>query len=109
MRVQALLCLLDYLLLPPTIQEDHANGHPNPDCHPSFEFGFWVFGCDPYQLSGASPSLRSWAGVVEDKSCTVDVEDEMLPKLADKLGRTSGTKLSVLQKIAFLSLANRGL
>ena len=27
------------------------------------------------------PSLRSWAGLVEDKSCDVDVDDELLPEL----------------------------
>ena len=52
--------------------------------------------------------IRSWAGLVEDKSCNVDVEDELLPELADNPGTTSGAKLSVLQTIVFSSLVNRG-
>ena len=57
---------------------------------------------------GSSPSLRSWAGLVEDKSCNVDVEDELPPELADSLGTTRGTKLSILQIIVFLPSVNRG-
>ena len=45
-----------------------------------------VFWCDPLQFPGTNSSLRSWAGRVEDKSCSVDVEDELLPELADKPG-----------------------
>ena len=67
------------------------------------------FGGVSHQFPGASPSLRSWAGLVEDKSCNVDAKDELLPELADNLGTTSGTKLSVLHIIVFSSLANRGL
>ena len=57
---------------------------------------------------GASPSLRSWAGLVEDKSCDVNVDDELLPELADNPGTPRGTKLSVLHTIVFPSLVNRG-
>ena len=63
---------------------------------------------DPHHSRGAGPSLRSWAGLVEDKSGDVDVEDELLPELVDNPGTTRGTKLSVLHKIVFPSLVNRG-
>ena len=63
---------------------------------------------DPHQSPGASPSLRSWAGLVENKSCNVDVEDEMPPELVDKPGTTRGAKLSVLHTIVFPALVNRG-
>ena len=43
-RVHALLCPLDYLRAPPTIQEDLATGRPILDCHPSSYFGFWFSG-----------------------------------------------------------------
>ena len=33
----------------------------------------------------------------EDKSCTGDVEDEAVPELKDKPGKTQGTKLYVLR------------
>ena len=62
----------------------------------------------PHQFPGASPSLRSWAGVVEDNSCDVDVEDELVRDLVDNPGTTSGTRLPVLHIIVF-SLVNRGL
>ena len=42
-RVQALLCPLDYLPTPPPILEDLANGRPNLDCH-LFFFSFLVLG-----------------------------------------------------------------
>ena len=74
-----------------------------------FSFWFWVVGGDPHQFPEAGPSLRSWDGVGEDNSCNVDVEDEMLPELADNPGTTSGTKLFVLHTIVFSSLVNRGL
>ena len=50
---------------------------------------------DPHQSPGASPSLRSWAGLAEDKSCNVDVDDELLPELVENPGTTRGTKLSL--------------
>ena len=105
MRVQTLLCPPDYLQTPPTIQEDLANGLPNLDCHPSFSFGFGFFASDPHQFHGNGPSLRSWAGLVEDKYCNVDVEDELLHNRE----KTSGAKLFVLHVIiVFSSLVNRG-
>ena len=45
-----------------------------------FLFWFWVFGSDPHQFPGTGPSLRSWAGPVEDEHCNVDVEDELQPE-----------------------------
>ena len=104
-RVHALLCPPEYLWNRLTIQEDLANGRPNLDSHPSFYFVFWVLGSDP--LPEASPSLRSWAGLVEEKSRNVDVEDELLPELADNPG-TRSEKLSVLHITVFFSLVNRG-
>ena len=86
MRVQVLLCPLDYLRTPPTIQEDLANRRPNLDCHSSFCFGSGSLESGPLQFPGTNSSLRSWAGLVEDKSCNVDVEDELLPALADNPG-----------------------
>ena len=46
-----------------------------------------------------------------DKSCDVDVDDELLPEHVDSRGTTRGTKLSVLQTIVFSSLVDyiRGL
>ena len=73
-----------------------------------FSFLFWVFEGDPHQFPGAGPLLPSWAGLVEDKSCNVDVEDERLSELADNPGTTSGAEVSVLHKIVFSSLVNRG-
>ena len=70
-----------------------------------FVSGFW---CDPHQFPGGSSSLRSWAGLVVDKSCDVDVDDELLPELVDNPGTTRGTKLSVFHTIVFSSLVNRG-
>ena len=72
-----------------------------------FWFWFWVFGSGPRQCPGAKPSLRSWAELVEDESCNVDVEDDLLPEL-DRPGTASGTKLSVVHIIGFSSLVNRG-
>ena len=83
------------------------NGRPNLDCHPSL-FLFWVLGGDPLQFRGTISSLLSWSGLVEDKSCNVDVENELLPELADNPGTTRDTKLSDLHIIVFPSLANRG-
>ena len=40
--------------------------------------------------------------------CDSDVEDELLPELADNPGTTRGTKLSVLQIILFTFLVSRG-
>ena len=45
---------------------------------------------------------------LHNKSCDSDVEDELLPELADNLGTTRGTKLSVLQIILFPFVDNRG-
>ena len=72
-----------------------------------FLFLFWVFEGDPHHARGASPSLRSWAELVEDKSCDVDVDDELLLELVDSPGTTRGTKLSVFHMIVFTSLDNR--
>ena len=69
---------------------------------------FWFLGCDPHHSRGASSSLRSWAGLVEDKSCNVDVDDELLPELVDNTGTTRGTKLSAWHTIVFPSLVNLG-
>ena len=99
---------LDYLWTPPTIKEDLANGRHTLDCHSSFCFGFGFFGCDPLQFPGTNSSLRSWTRLVEDKSCNVDVEDELLPGVADNPGTTRGTKLSVSQNIVFPSLFKSG-
>ena len=60
----------------------------------------------PHHSRGATWSLRPWAGLVEDKSCDVDVDDELLPELVDDPG-TRGTKLSVLHTVVFTSLVNR--
>ena len=68
----------------------------------SFYFGFGFLEGDPHHFPGAGPSLRYRAGLVEDKSCNVNVEDELLPEWADNPGTTSGTKLSVLHIIVFL-------
>ena len=73
-----------------------------------FSFLFWVFEGDPHQFPGAGQLLPSWAGLAEEKSCNVDVEDEILPELADNPGTTSGTEVSVLHKIVIASLVNRG-
>ena len=70
---------------------------------PLFIFSFGVFDSDLHQSSGASSLLRSGAGIV-DKSCSADVDDELLPELADNHGTTRGTKLSVLHTIVFPSL-----
>ena len=102
-----ILCPLDYLWTPPTIQEGLAQGRPHLDCHPSFYFCFLVSEGDPHHLRGASSSLPSWAGLV-DKSCGVDVDDDLLPELVDNPGTTRGAKLSVLHTIVFSSLVNRG-
>ena len=59
-------------------------------------FLLWVFEGGRHQSPRAGPSLRSWPGLVEDKSCDVDVVDELLPELVDNPGATRGTKLSVL-------------
>ena len=72
-----------------------------------FLFRFWVCEGDPHHSRGASSSLRSQAGFV-DKSCDVDVDDELLPELVDNPGTTRGTKLSVLHTIVFSSLVRRG-
>ena len=53
----------------------------------------WVSEGDPHHHRGASSSHRSWAGLVDDISCDVDVDDELLPELVDNLGTTRGTKL----------------
>ena len=53
-----------------------------------FLFLFWDSEGDPQHLRGASPSLRSWAGLVEDTSCDVDVDDELLPELFEHPGTT---------------------
>ena len=42
---------------------------------------------DLLQFPEASSSLRSRAGLVEDKSCNVDVEDELPPELTDNPGQ----------------------
>ena len=42
---------------------------------------------------------------MEDKSCDVDVVDELLPELVDTPGTTRGTKLSVLHNCLLLSSA----
>ena len=73
-----------------------------------FLFLFWVFEGDPHQSPGTGLSLLSWAGLVGDKSCNVDVNDELVPELVDNPGTTRGTKFSVLQTIVFPSLLNRG-
>ena len=73
-----------------------------------FLFCFWVLACDPLQFPEACPSFRSWAGPVGDKSCNVNVEDELLPELDDSPETTRGTKVSVMQKTVFTSLVNRG-
>ena len=105
-RVQALLCPLDYLWTPPTIQEDLANGRPHLDCHPSF----FIF------VLGFLRMIRTtFVGLVRHFThglilLTIpDVDDELLPELVDNPGTTRGTKLSVLHTIVFPSLVNRGL
>ena len=52
---------------------------------------FWVFEGGPHQSRAASSSLRSWAGLEEDNSCSVDVDGELLPELVDNPGTTRGT------------------
>ena len=75
-----------------------------------FFFWFWVFGVGLHQFPGACPSLRSDTGLADelDESCGGDVEDELLPELADNPGTTRGTKLTFLQIITFLFGVNRG-
>ena len=104
MRVQALLYLRDYL------RTRRSRKRSSESRLPSLFFLFWLlfFWCIPHQFLGASPSLRSWAGLVEDKSCNVDVEHELLPELADNMGTARGTKLSGLHTTDFPSLVNRG-
>ena len=46
---------------------------------------------------------------VEDRSCNVDVDDELQPELVDNPGTTRGTKLSVLHIIVFPHRNIRGL
>ena len=65
-----------------------------------FVLGFWDG--DPLQFPEARPSLRSWAVLVGDKSYKVDVEDELLPEVADNAGTTRGTNLFVLRVVFFL-------
>ena len=67
-----------------------------------------VFEGDPHQSPGACPSLRSWAGLAEDKSYDVDGDDELLPELVNNTGTTRGTKLSVLHEIVISSVVNLG-
>ena len=43
-----------------------------------------------------------------NESCDGDVENELFPGLVDNPGTTRGTKLSVLQRILFPCLVNRG-
>ena len=78
------------------LQEDLAIGRPNLDCHPSFYFCFWVLGDDPHHLRGARSSLRSWAGLVDDKSCNVDVDGELLPELAYRSLQSWITRSSIV-------------
>ena len=61
---------------------------------PLFVLVLGFLGCDPLQFPGTNSSLRSWAGRVEDKSCSVDVEDALLPELADKPGTLRAVALS---------------
>ena len=63
-----------------------------------FLFLSWVFEGDPRQSPWASSSLRSRAGLVEDKSCDVDVHDELIQELDDNPGTARGTKLSILHQ-----------
>ena len=71
-------------------------------------FLFWFWEVARCQFPGAVPSLRSSAGLDEEKSCDVDFENELLPELTDSPGTTRGTKLSVLHIIVFSSLVYRG-
>ena len=94
MPVQALLCPAE------CVNSSNHSGRSRKSSSDSrlpslclFCFGF--FGSDPHRFPGASPSLCSWTGLVEDKSCNVDVEDELPPELVDNPGTTRGTKLSV--------------
>ena len=54
------------------------------------------------------PSLFSFLFWVSEGDPHHDVEDELLPELADKPETARGTKLSVLHTVVFPSLVNRG-
>ena len=91
-REHALLCPPENLRTPPTIQESLANGLSESRLSSLFLFWVWPSEGHPHHSPGASPSLRSWAGLVEDKSCNVDVDDELPLELVDNPGTTRGTK-----------------
>ena len=59
-----------------------------PFLHGNFGFDFWEV-----ILPEACTSLRSWAGLVEDKSCDVDVEVETLSELVDNPATTRVTEI----------------
>ena len=54
------------------------------------------------QFPGAGSPLRSAAGLEEvlDKSCDVDVEDELVPELDDNPVTTRGSKFSVFNWVS---------
>ena len=49
-------------------------------------FWFWVLGFVSLQFPGAGSSRRSATGLDDDKSCDVDVEDELVRELDDNPG-----------------------
>ena len=75
----------------------NSSNHPGRSRKRSLEsrllslFLFWFWEVVRCQFPGAVPSLRSSAGLDEDKSCDVDFEDELLPELTDSPGTTRGT------------------
>ena len=85
--MQTILCLPDYLVTPPTTQEDLPTGRPIFSCRPSFYFGsrFW----DRTSFLDAISSLHSntepgtsFLNAISasflNESCDGDVEDETL-------------------------------
>ena len=95
-RMQAFLYLRDFSV--------NSSNHSRRSRRRSFEFSESHAGFRD-QFPGASSSLRSEAGLdgVLDESCDADVEDEL-----DIPGTTIGTKFSVLHKMFFPCLVNRG-
>ena len=76
---------------------------------PSLFFFGRVFEGDPHQSPGVVRHFALGLDLLKtNKSCNVDVDDELLPELVYKPGTTRCTKLSVLHLIVFPSLVNRG-
>ena len=103
--MQALMCPLDYLWTPSTIQEDLEKRSSASRLTSILFFFFFWGGMIRFTLVEL---LRSWAGLVKDKYCNVDVDDALLPELVDDPGTTRRTKLTVLYTIVFPSLVKRG-